>query len=453
MNRFLSLEDEVGLQISLGVNPAKMTQSHESVKKADALSLESLIALKINRQALVKLEAMGSFIKKQNPSDIGRCGVLFANVALEELCESVNLDLQNLVIDQAVYSQNPEEAVANGLATIQTSKKELLNRIHTSLTELLSNLSHKRETLNGQIGLLWRTVGDLEKMVEQGGCADESVLKAWQGFEKLCYFSTSRAAGAGFMNNVVSDVSHFLTEHSHLYKRLIKKEIDWIADHKKSTVMIDQYVFNPVEYVCNGQQEYGLNASEAEPLIHYRGRVYRGTELPGGRAFWSYTTQGTVFGLDGIEAMGAAKSHLGEFRSQDKQRFLEAMNGPVFTENNENKERVAEELSVVPRLDLENCKARLSEIKRGLKNLEHWSDIAYVKLWKDAYFEQEVMGELLKTEANTVLERGLTAMANGIMAQLVQASNDVGEYAVDVFTQLLTYVQLSLKTTTGEDHA
>ena len=444
MKRFLSLEELVGADRKVETpRPASVSDLSESSDQ----SRIALSALRSDQQALVSLEAMGHALRTLPPKQIGRFGVLFANIAIGTICSSNRISLESLTVNAVDYDQDPDKAMADGVASLEKTKQDLLDRTHNNLTDLLVILCRRRDWINKQIGLLWRHVTALDVYLEQneGGFGDDD-LRAIQGVDWLAYLDQGGNGMAVDTPRVMADLGHFLTEHTHLYKRIIAKQINWLNDHKDNVLKgpngFRDFSFSHVEYVCHGATPiYPPSEAALKELPVYdwvRGlygkkvvSVNRSQQLPGAYAFYTFTPAWTALkGEEAVEAIVDSMSGITFFESALRNRIMEEQDPPIGN---------------LRRLPVVECKARLAEIKRGLRDFEHWADMAYCKMWKEAYFEEEVIASMLKTSVDTTTERSLTKLTQGVLQQLVEAgSREVAEYALNVIGTLIQYVGASV---------
>jgi hypothetical protein len=393
---------------------------------------------------------MRSFLKSQNPASVGDCGVRMANIAIEQACHQAGLDLPALTFDHRRYHTDPQGAYALGLEELEGTNAQLAASLQEILLQTLLGQAEKQKNLDYRVTSLWQQVADVERRLNSIDTLPHDNIPVIRNFEDLLYIDDLEADVPGlrrYAADVMPNLCHFLTEHSHLYKRLIKKQIDWLQDHRdnllKSHTGFDQYVFNPIDYLIHGQTDHGvLELTPEEWQVNRDGKAWRSQELPGGKAFWSFTCKTSTFGRAGIEEMGQCNGHLGLFDKRKRLQLLERVNAQTQSVRTQDH---SVRFEGIPRLSLDNCKARLAEIKRTLGALEHWTEIAYAKLWKDACFEQVIMAELLQHgRRGPGVEEGLISMTNGLIHQLLEASNDVGEYVARTIDTLLMYIERSL---------
>lgn len=436
----LSLED-IEIDASLhSVDPITMAMVDEPgtiviMDDLDSRGDAAAIATNAAAEVTTSLEAMSYHLRRQAPTSLGKLGVSFANLAIEEMCGRIGLSLEELPVapmDDAPAADAlipAADAVAR-LRDLSVSKSE------QSLLELIGTLTEKRESVNGVIALLKHRVDEVRETIagaavdaQYAGVVADGLMPALMPILYTLNDRTENKSYGDTLNpvygvvskgsTVVGDLQHFLTEHTHLYKRLIKRQADWVSDHKdnilKTTGGIDQFSFNPVEYQIAG----------SSPVQDGSAIRYVGPEMPGVVRF--ETTPGvceTTAGYAGIDAIISASSKL--------VCGLHTTNGTV-------------QMDPVPvtMLSVDEIRARLAEIERGIEALGHWSDMAYAKLWKDAVFEDMIISHLLKKEAANVNDRGLTLLATSVVALLNSATNDVPQYALRVLSSLLCYVEHS----------
>lgn len=430
-----------------------------SVGEFSANASRAMSSLQRSVSSLTALESMGNYLRKTDATQLGRSGVLFANIAIEQECEKAQLALESLPLNPQTYQQDPAGAVNAGLAQLQATQQELLERIRASLSALLETLCWRREWCNARIGHLWRVVTRVDDVVGNLDPADFTndrlKMTVWQGMEKLCYTRTVEQMDPrlyplpGSQDHdlpvfspmrVTGDLHLFLTEHEHLFKRIIAKQTGWLNDHKDNLLKnldgFGSYLFNPVEYQCHGASRWDASAllfqgkpedtEVAQMRAEDRLATYRSQELPGMKAFYTVTSHAPRGDLDGLETLCKSVARLGDYDFLRSSQMLTRYNA---------------EPRQVRCITAAEAQAYLAEVKRVLRAFEHWADMTFCKLWKDAYFEEEVLVSLQKASADDLTERGFTLMAQSVLKQLNEAaSTEVAGYTADTLMELLRYV-------------
>ncbi len=367
------------------------------------------------QETIAALESMGNYLQRNGSAALGKGGIKFANIAIEQLCAKAKLYLEELPIDSGVFESNPDEAVATGVEEIKKMQSSITSNMAGDMTKLLVNLTQKRELFNKAIQHMYRRIDEVQEAVDSvpkehwnhGIRGQLSVNPVWAEF----FYGTDCVQGG---STVVQDIDFLMTEHTHLFRRLIKSQLDWINQHKDNILTTKEgfasYSFNPIEFNISGTEHI---ATTDKLLSHYAST----NVLPGNRRFNCTTADTLKTGFDGAQALLNSKA----FLTIDK----------------------VEEQSVnrIPILRVETIDARLAELKHGLVQLKKWCDNAYCALWKDAFFDETMISFLLKTEAGSLNERGLSLVAQGVLSLLDNATTDIGQYALLTFSSLLEYVE------------
>lgn len=399
-------------------------------EQGTALELESLDArgqqivqdLGSNQEAVAALEAMANHLSKNGSSSLGKTGAMFANIAVEQFLSKTKVSLEELPIDVRQYDRAPEETLQRGVASLNATRSELIKGSCSDLSALLFNLTQKREALNKCIRLQWHRIDSLSRYLDDLKANENAdvVLKEITIDPKWAVFEISSRPESKKGKSVVSSLEHFLSEHQHLFRRLVKKQLDWIEQHKENVLRtstgFDEYSFDPIEYSIAGATK-SSNAAKS---------FYSGATLPGNKAFVTETSSQVLFGFDGAQALIDSCANLNE----------------VPTDNEEYRPLL--DVSKITALSSTEIQARLSEITSGLRSLMKWSDCAFKEIWKQAFFEEQILNFLMKEEAGSLNERGLSLLSEAIVKLAEEATKDVGQYALSVLSGLLDYVEANV---------
>ena len=394
------------------------------MENCDKRSTRLVSKIGSSQEAVASLEAMANQLKHSTAASLGKLGVRFANIAIEQFCAGAQYALEELPLDPRRYESDPQAATTGGVEKIGEAKAELNKGVGTDMVSILYGLTEKRNAFNRIIHQQYHRIDEvqeaLDRFKDKEGVKPSTVDLPVSGNYYEFFYVDGGAVALG--STVVSDISHLLTEHTHLFKRLIKKNLDWLNEHKdnilKTPAGFDQYSFNPVEYNISGSD---VVEKSTESTV-----VYKGPALPGGKNLYCKTVANTRFGYDAIDALTHSSA------------YIDATT-PI--------EPGVEKLAV---LNLSEIQARLEELKHGLENIRHWCDMAYCKMWKDAFFEETILTFLMKDEAEGLSERGLSMLAYAILSLLNNATTDVAQYALTSFDALLNYVEDSVRAYGGE---
>lgn len=392
------------------------------LQEAQNDSESKLLDISTNNETVFSLEAMSNFIKHTGASGLNKAGITLANVAIEQICSNAKkIAFEEMSMDARAYEANPETVITSGIASIENAKNQLISNVGNDLVSILVNLTTKREAMNKCIEYTYHRIDEVNEAIQRfknAGVVAGEMSIADGKYAGIYYNNEIVAKGA----TVVSDINSIMTEHSHVFKRLIKKQLDWIVQHKdnilKTANGFEQYSFNPKEY-CVAGSEMTIGGNKA---------VYKSGLLPGNKAMFFETIEETTFGFAAADALAESKCYI----------------GPVSESSDNSNTQLFKALSI------EDIEGRLEELKAGLKNLKMWSDIAYRNLWKDAFFEEEIISFIMKKDAGSLNERGLSSIATGIIGLLNNATVDVGQYALNTFSTLLDYVEDSIASYTVE---
>lgn len=451
----ISLED-IQLDASLNsVDPVTVAMVDEpgAIVSMDGLDQSGLVAtqnVSNGVEVVTTLESMAHHLRRQKPSAVGSLGVQFANIAIEEICARVGISLEEMPIGP-LNEASQDDVLSAGADKIDELKASAVEKTEGALLDMVSALINKRESVCGIIANLRHRIDEVREDInraKEGGVATTPRIASVEedavaGLMPIFYdlskvgeknsFTESYTPVYGVLNkasSVVSDLTHFLTEHTHLYKRIIKRQTDWICDHKdnilKNSDGINQYSFNPDEFQIAGSTYIG---EKSMPTVVR----YVGPFMPGAVRFT--TILGSVNTLFGFDALQAIEKSSTELRCTI-----------VATDN-----QIQMDPTPVPVLSLEEIEARLMEVERGLEALDHWASMAYAKLWKDALFEDMVIGNLLKKDALSSGDRSLSMLAASVMTLLNQAGVDVPQYSIRVLSSVVFYAEYSMKQYAGAE--
>ena len=373
-----------------------------------------------NTDAIIGLEAIANQLTKSSKDSLGKLGAMYANLAVEQICNKVNYALEEMPLDVKAYETDSNAAIVSGVQSLQETIGSIQEVEKKDLVSILTVLTSKRDLVNKSIRNIYARLGEidenLERIAQLGGDVGpgEQEVSDTSWVAKACvYWSIDSTV------TVCSDLKHFLANHSHVYKRLVKKQLDWITDHKDNLLTsvngFNQYAFDPKEYVIAGSVSVE-SGNVKDGLLYYSdllpGNAIYSTELPAVK----------TFGYEATDAM---------LRTGAVMTFPHSDSSPRG-------------ILVAPTLSLEDIRARGAEIKSLLEDIRHWSDVAYVTLWKEAIYDCDVIGHLLTEKAGSLNQRGLTALANVTIDLLHKADGGIGMYALTTVDALLKYVELSM---------
>lgn len=392
-----------------------------------------LTRIAANQETGMAIEAMANMLRKETAAALGKPALKLANMAYSSYVSTAKIDLQELPIDVSRYDRSPEDTVAKGIAQIDASKHALFDSIRKELAHLLVINCQQRESLNQRIKGLWSKFHDLSDMVERGSSPLEGAeCRLGDLSSNLMLFKGGQLVAGGA--TVMSDLSHFLTEHTHVFKRLIKKEIGWVADHKENILRtgkgLETFSYTTGDYLCNAAKEIAPEQTDLRPGADET--VFVTQELPGMRGLFVQLPRNNVMGLDAFEAHRKVEFFFTDYDI----KATNEVRSKIFQGDSR--------ADVYPVLTREEVQARLNEVKRTIKDLEHWADMAYVQMWKDAYFEEEVIAALVKRDAQGLNERMLGDLSYIILQQLNDATQHVGWYGVEVIEAMLSFVEYNL---------
>ena len=370
--------------------------------------------------AIISLEAISHQLAKSTATTLGTLGAKYANLAIEQICNKANITFEELPLDTKKYETNPSEEISSGVAGLNTAIVAMQDVEKKDLVSLLGVLTSKRDYVNKVIRSIYARLGEidenLERIKELGGdvgpTEQEIDNPAWLQLACVRYdISTSSLT--------CSTLKHLLANHSHVYKRLVKKQLDWISDHKENLLTsvngFKQYSFDPKEYLLSGANVADSGNSNDKSF-------YYSDPLPGDATYTVELPSTITYGYDACDAIKQTNWKLvpTAYGMRPKMRL------------------------VAPVLSLEDIRARSAEIKSLLEDIRHWSDIVYMKLWKDAIYDCDVIGHLLTEQAQNLNQRGLTALASVVIDLLHKADGGIGNYALNTVDVLLKYVEESM---------
>lgn len=394
-----------------------------------------LDSLQGHQEAAVAIEAIAHTLQKDGSGSYNKTALKLANLAYGAFAEKAGVSLEELPIDVAKFDADPKIVVEQGIANIQDSKQKVFDQIRTGLSELLVMNARKREALQTKVKELRANWHALDESISRGLRPNEggSYQIADRSDNYMLLYS-GRIVDNGA--TVMPDICHFLTEHSHLFKRLIKKQTDWLADHKqnvlRTTKGFDSYTFNPIEYVCHGASAV-VDKEELTRLGTVENEVvYKSAQLPGMFAFYSFTEAESCSGIEAVGALNRARTNIADSNPVERATVEAARFGGTDTEQ-------------FPLLTIEEIQARLAETKRAIDALEHWGQIAFIDIWKEACFEEEVLASIIRTDAQGLNERLLGELGFAVLRQLEEASNGVVGYVTHVLDAMLVFLSLNLE--------
>lgn len=427
--RVLSLE-EFEFNDELPLNAAPLEDS--AICDADAAHL--LDDIRTNQEAGVAMEAIANTLRREDPALLGKTSLKMANLAFGAFADKATVAIEEMPIAVDKYDGSPKIVVDQGIEQVQAGKEKVFDAVRQSLSELLVTNARKREALQTKLKEIRANWHKIDEAIGRGLVPDpqRKVLVSGRSDNLMLMYSGQIVDGGA---TVMPDLCHFLTEHSHLFKRLIKKQTDWLADHKHNVLRtakgFDSYTFNPVEYIAHGasvvkatkENNYGLLEGEC---------CFRSSELPGMVAFYTLCQAETCTGLEAVDALSKAWTNFSAF---DAVSFAAAKTARFGGSDQE----------TVTVLTKEEVQARLAETKRAIDSLEHWGQIAFIDLWKEACFEEEVLASLIKVDAEGLNERLLGELAFAVLKQLNEATNGVVGYVTHVLDAMLGFLDYVLK--------
>ena len=419
----VAIDNNLAIENPLGFDMLDEKGVSVTMDRLDEIGQSLQISVGDGQESIAALESMAHYLQKNGSTTLGKTGVAFANIAIEQLCVKAKLSLEALPINTTAFVEDPESAVSSGISEIKKMQADVITKMSGDLSNMLVTLTQKRELFNKAIQHLYHRIDEVQEAID---CFPKEkkevtlrgflvVAPTWKEF----FYGSGTTQGGG---TVVADVEFLMTEHTHLFKRLIKRQLDWIQQHKDNVLATKDgfanYSFNPIEYNISGTER---SVNNDQSLQHY----ISSSVLPGNYCF-NCITSGTIkTGFDAAQALLQSKAFLSE-------------NQPVEMDKRIHYLRV---------VDIE---ARLAELKHGLSKLKHWCDSAYCELWKEAFFDETMISFLLKTEAGSLNERGLSMVAQGILSLLDNASKDIGQYALLTFSTLLEYVECCMSAWVSE---
>lgn len=418
-------EDEMPQEVTLGPIDPNEEVDLRSLQEVNQQRL--LDRIDVREETAIGLESMQRALKAEDPKAISKLTLRMANAAIGVSLQRARIDMQEMPFSIGGKSQDAQAVVETGLANVGVQKEQVFAAIRQDMARLLVENAKQKAALGLRVKALWAKWHMLEQALSSNVSADKPVNPIYVGDNKalqnIMYSGKVIAGGA----SVISDLTHFLTEHSHLFKRLVKKQTDWVNDHKDNVLKcadgFSSYSFNPTDYRCNNSF-----AVPAERLTQGAELAMMTHELPGAATFITYSARETKYGQDAIEALAQSRCEMGQFNpvlSTQIQGGLAQTSAPLLSE--------------------EELKARMAEIQRGITAYQHWIETGFVHIWKEAYFEEAVLASMVQLDAQGIDERIMGSLASATLRQLTCATLDVGTYAYNVIDGLLTYVQLNVR--------
>lgn len=418
------MKDLLGIGIEehddeLKINVDGLDETDAEVSEQARIVLESI---QLNHDVLVGVEAIETVLAgDQHPS---KQALQMANMAYSLNAERASIDLQEMPIDINSYARTPEIVVEKSQQAINTDKASLLKTIQADMSKLLVVLAKHREHITVKLKAANARLTELESMLERGFQPDDKprYLADLQNEDRLLQNGDLVASAS----TVCADVGHFLTEHSHMFKRITKVAADWLLDHKdnllKQPNAFEYFQFDPDYYRCNAAVSCGVE-TDSDKRTADHSLVFKSKSLPGNKAMFFYTVDRKVFG---DEALTALRSSCVEMKNSVES---------VAT--------IADDYTFT--MSADEAKARINETRRLMHELEHWSNVVHLQLWKEASFDDLLLVEFGKPTVVNILERQFGELAFAIISQLNQSSNYVGEYTTNVLESMIDYIEYGLK--------
>lgn len=391
----------------------------------DALDDEGSVYVKKQEDrvdAAICIEAMSNQLLSSNPEKLGSVGAMFANLAFEWYAEKANIEMPQPALDLKAFDSVPERALEDGAKNMSAVKEQVIGEVGEDLTKIVYALACKRELFISAIDKLYSRATAVEEKLKNFQSLTMTPTPSVTQFipkesHRAIMYGSSGLVAKGA--TIVSDLNHALTEHTHLFKRLVEKQVAWINDHKDNLLKtkdgFSQYSFNPKEY--QAFVAYSLITKDEDDNNIC---VTSSNVLPGDVRLICETSTQTLFGYDGTSALSASKTYLAH-----------ASKEPVSLEV----------LSPLPVLSIEEINARLTDLRHGLKALKHWCDMGYCKMWNAAFHNQVLVKNLLSSKADSINSRGVTAISQVVVGLLHQASKDMGQYGCLTLGGMLDYIE------------
>lgn len=377
--------------------------------------------LQQHAQNILALESLGRSLKSKDASTMGKMGMRYFNLAVENYASSSGIDLQELPLKVDEFDQNADQALAATMQRVSTIGAGIQEGSRESLIQCLGFLMQKKEALNKAVRDLHHRLDeineDLQGLKDKGalGASTQGTLGDSTQYRHICYSNRGIISkGAGVADDVVS----FLKAHSALYSQLIKKQSEWVRQHKDNVLLtqegVSSYIFNPKDYLLPGSIFVTRDNGEA---------VFRSAELPGGVYFFTSTAEVPVEDADGVECLANSRAWMGTdpyatIRSQDAQAV------------------------VLSPVELE---ARVKEVRMALVEMGRWVTCVYSDLWKDAFFDEVISAVALKHEASTLHERVFGLLAAAVVKMLNEASGSTVLPILNIFDDMLRYMEDSIR--------
>ncbi len=413
----------------LSVNAPNMAA--EPVVAEDAQTLFD--DLKSRQDVVMAIESVATMLRKDEPATVSKSTLRLANMACNAYLNNIQIDMQELPVDLTSYDRSPAVVVEKGADNIDAEKHKVIDTLREPLANLLNLNAASRKAFCLKVEALKARMAQIQACMGRGMVPDATstlyLKDASDAAPRLLYPEGFVHEGA----TVMHDLSFFLTEHEHMFKRLVKKQIAWMVDHAdnlgKTSRPLAQYSFDPGEYRCCDAEsapahKLSLPLSESED-------AFRTKPLPGLKALYFVCRNQRVFGAEAIDALEGARVTLGDYDTVMLEKAKEFWNNP--------------ELGKIPMLCIETLQARFEETKRAIGHLEYWGEMTYLQLWKDACFETVVLGHMLEADAQTSYQRMVGEVARATMQQLMQASIDVGDYAIETIDAMVGLIEYCLE--------
>ena len=387
--------------------------------------------MKARHDVVVSVESVSAMLRTEPTERISKATLRMVNMTCNACLSNIKMDMQELPVSLADYDRTPSLVIEKGAEKVDEEKHRVLDTLREPLGQLLKMNADSRKVFNSKLDTLKQRVATIQACLDRGMTTDESAViylkDAGDAAPRLLY-------PEGFVQNgatAMHDLTYFLIEHEHMFKRLVKKQSAWIVDHAdnlaKTSRPLAQYSFDPSEYRCCDAAYYlGERRSDGDS-------VFKTKPLPGLKAMAFKARSSRVFGAEAIEALEAASVKMLDCDPTVVKNANEFWNNP--------------ELGKLPNLTTAEVKARLEEAKRALDHLAHWGDMTYIELWKSACFEAVLMEGVLKPDALSLAQRMMTDLARATMRQLFQATVDVADYAFETIDAMFGLIEYCLEKT------
>ena len=380
------------------------------------------------------LESMIIGIEKAPKEHFNPLTVSLINYSVSNVNDKASIGIESHPINMGGSFALSE--IQNGVQTMKSDQARLFENIKKSLTVLFGQIIVKREELQIEIDKAQKRLDAFCEMVNMKESINPEAFDPMskKSFHNLFYSGQIKAKAS----SVMPDVSHFLTEHTHLYKRLIHAQSNWVLDHKDNVLNsvsgIDSYTVGPHQYLCHGSHATQKPYQKSSILVN----MHRSIELPGMKALYMESMDVSNTGLYGDKALNAQLLVESEIDWFD----------PALGEQMQAKlvlERQGQEQASFQALTKDELLARLSETQRALNDLQHWSDMAFVKMWKDSCFEMHCLPYVIAPTAMKISERALGFVGMVSLKLLKDASSLAGAYAIETIGSMLDFVEFHLE--------